>query len=186
MSNQSITIPEPYPETKPATEFIGGRLVQKMSPQGLHAQVQRRLASALGAWADQRGLGRVGTEWDYDLTPPGECINRLVPDVAYLSYERVGYDDEGVAQIPKIAPDVAVEVLSPGQKMEHLAEKVRIYLAAGCALVVVLDPREQYAILHDAAGMRRLEREDRLTHAALPGFDVALATFFDRPRPIAS
>ncbi len=126
----------------------------------------------------------MGTEWDYDLTPPGECVNRLVPDVAYLSYERVGYDDEGAAQIPTVAPDVVVEVLSPGQTMEQLAEKVRIYLAAACRLVVVLDPREQYAVLHDAVGVCYLGREDHLTHEALPDFDVVLATFFDRPRPI--
>src|SRR5271170_1338434 len=105
----------PIPETKPATEFVDGRMVQKMSPYGLHARVQGVIAAALGAWSDEKGRGRVGTEWDFDLTPPGERVNRLVPDVAYVSYQRVSYEDEAGAQVPVVGPNVAVEILSQGQ-----------------------------------------------------------------------
>jgi Uma2 family endonuclease len=178
-----IPVPDPYPQTKPATEFIGGKLVQKMSPRGLHAGVQIAIGASLWTWARERACGRVGTEWDYDITPPGEQTNRLVPDVAYLSFERLSYEDEEAAQIPKLAPNVAIEVLSPGQTMDDLAEKARIFLAAGCELVVVIDPREQYAALYDAAGVQRIERDEYLTHAALPGFDAVLASFFETPKP---
>jgi Uma2 family endonuclease len=82
------------PQTKPAMEFIDGMFVRKMSPFGLHARVQLIVAARMQAWADERGRGRVGTEWDFDLTPPGESTNRLVPDAAYLSYARVGFEDE--------------------------------------------------------------------------------------------
>src|SRR5580693_5503585 len=104
-------LPLVVPETKPATEFVDGQFVQKMSPFGLHARVQLALASSLRSWAMRDGRGRVGTEWDYDLTPPGGQPNRLVPDAAYLSYERVGFDEKDAAQVPVIAPDVAVEIL---------------------------------------------------------------------------
>jgi Uma2 family endonuclease len=176
-----LSIPHPYPETKPATEFIGGRLVQKMSPRGLHAQVQGAVCSLLRAWAFEFGGGRVGTEWDFDLAPPGESVNRLVPDVAYLSYERVARDDDAAADIPTVAPNVAVEVLSPGQRMEHLAEKVRIYLATGCELVVVIDPRAEYAVLHDESGVTRIEAHETLEHPALAGFTLPLASVFAKP-----
>jgi Uma2 family endonuclease len=176
-----LSIPHPYPETKPATEFIGGRLIQKMSPRGLHAQVQVALASLLRAWAMEFGTGRVGTEWDFDSTSPDESVNRLVPDVAYLSYERVRRDDVAAADIPRVAPNVAIEILSPGQAMAHLAEKVRLYLAAGCELVIVVDPRAEYAVLHDTVAVRRIERNDTLQHPALSGFAVPLAAAFELP-----
>lgn len=175
------TIPEPYPETKPATEFIHGRLVQKMSPRGLHARVEGEFYRALYNWADEHAAGRVGTEWDYDVTPPGEDTNRLVPDVAYLSYERVPFEDDDAAEIPTIAPNVVVEVLSPGQTMDDLAEKLRIYLAAGVELAIYVDPRREYALLHDPAGTRTVSHEEPIEHPALPGFSVRLARFFEKP-----
>src|SRR5579862_330801 len=122
------TLPLPIPETKPAMELIDGRLVQKMSPYGLHARVQAAIVSALHEWSDARGRGRVGTEWDYDLTPPGEKTNRLVPDVAYLSYDRVAYEDDDAAQVPTIAPNVAVEVLSREQTLANSQRRIEILL----------------------------------------------------------
>lgn len=38
--------------TKPATEWVNGRALQKVSPQEEHGRAQRRMAAALGAWAD--------------------------------------------------------------------------------------------------------------------------------------
>jgi Uma2 family endonuclease len=176
-------VPRPYPQTKPATEYIDGQLVQKMSPRWLHAGVQAAVVSALRAWTFERGCGRVGAEWDFDVTPPGEQVNRLIPDVAYLSYDRIGYDDDVAASIPAMAPNVAFEVLSPGQKIEELAEKVRILLASGCELVVVIDPHMEYAVLYDSTQVQRIDGSHRLIHRALPGFSVQLSSLFEKPKP---
>jgi Uma2 family endonuclease len=176
-----LSLPYPYPDTKPATEFVGGQLVQKVSPRGLHARVQLRIGAILEAWAFESSAGRVGTEWDFDLSPPGESVNRLVPDIAFLSYQRVPRDDDAAADIPTVAPNVAVEILSPGQRMEHLAEKVRIYLATGCELVVVVDPRAEYAVLHDNSTVRRIEPHETIEHPALAGCTLALAAAFEKP-----
>src|SRR5580692_10724586 len=101
------------PEVKPALEWIGGRAVQKVSPQRKHALAQTRFAIALETWARAGGRGTVGTEWEFRLQPPGEVRRPLVPDVAFISFERLPYDDEAAADIPHVAPDVVVEVLSP-------------------------------------------------------------------------
>jgi Uma2 family endonuclease len=77
------------PETKPATEWIGGRPVQKMSPTGQHGVLQFTFAKALEAWAKAGHPGRVATEWRFRVSPPGEDIHPLVPDVVYMSYERL-------------------------------------------------------------------------------------------------
>jgi Uma2 family endonuclease len=178
------TVPEPFPETKPATEFIDGQLVQKMSPRGLHARVQAALARMLIDWAETRRAGRVGTEWDFDLTPPGGSVHRLVPDVAFLSYARVPYDDDDAAEIPTVAPELVIEVLSPGQSMADLARKIDIYRTAGVELIVVVDPRAQRAVLHGATGHATIRGGGTIEHPALPGLRLPLERAFAKgPRP---
>ncbi len=132
-------------------------------------------------WADEHAAGRVATEWDFDLTPPGEDTNRLVPDVAYLSYERISFDDDEAAEIPTVAPNVVVEVLSPGQTMDDLAEKLRIYLAAGVELAIYVDPRRELAVLHDRTESKAITRGETIVHPALPGFAIPLARIFAKP-----
>ena len=176
-------LPLPIPETKPATEFIDGRMVQKMSPYGLHGRVQLKIGAALQQWAEARGRGRVGTEWDFDLTPYGEQTNRLVPDVAFLSYERVSYDDEPSAQVPRIAPDVAVDILSEGQTLENSRRRLKILFATGAQLAILIDPRKERAWLIDPQSTRMLGPDDYIEHAALPEFRMPLRACFQRTPP---
>ena|SRR5450755_550727 len=98
------------PDAKPAFEWVNGRALQKVSPQRKHAIAQARFCGALDAWARERGSGEVGTEWEFRIEPPGEARRPLVPDVAYLSYDRVPFEDEEAADIPRVAPDAVVEV----------------------------------------------------------------------------
>jgi Uma2 family endonuclease len=70
-------------------------------------------------------------------------LRALVPDVAFLSYERLAYEDEEAAQIPYMAPDVAVEVLSPHDRRADVDDKIRVYLASGAHLVLMIDPIAQ-------------------------------------------
>jgi Uma2 family endonuclease len=176
-------MPLSVPETKPAMELIDGRLVQKMSPYERHAYAQGVVVSTLLQWADAKGRGRVGTEWDYDLTPPGGTTNRLVPDVAYLSYDRLAYDDEEAAQVPTIGPDVAVEILSQGQTLENSQRRIEIFRACGTALVILIDPNKEIGWLVDAGGTRSLTRDDTVEHPALPEFSLPLKRCFERVPP---
>ena len=171
------------PQTKPATEWVNGRALQKVSPQERHARAQGRIVGALGAWADAAGLGRVGTEWEFRVTPPHEATRPLVPDIAFLSYDRLGYEQDEAAQIPYMAPDVAVEILSPGDRRHDVDEKIRVYLAAGAKLVLLVDPAERTFTAHDHEGARRLSAEDIFTHPALPGFSMRVASSFELPKP---
>jgi len=98
------------PDAKPAFEWVNGRALQKVSPQRKHAIAQARFCGALDAWAREHGSGEVGTEWEFRIEPPGEARRPLVPDVAYLSYDRVPFEDEEAADIPRVAPDAVVEV----------------------------------------------------------------------------
>jgi len=176
-------LPFAIPETKPATEYIGGRLVPKMSPRPAHALAQGAFVTALTTWAVEGGRGWVAPECDFDLTAPGERTNRLVPDVAYMSYERLPYRDDGAPSTPVIAPDVAVEILSPGQTIENSAERVRIFLACGAQLVILVDCERPVAALFDAGPSRRSERDGVIEHPSLPGFSMPLERAFSLPKP---
>ncbi len=171
------------PETKPATEWVNGRALQKVSPRERHARAQLAIAAALRAWAATTGSGRVGTEWEFRVTPPHEMTRPLVPDVAFLSYDRLGYDDDDMAQIPYMAPDVAVEIISPGDHRRDIEEKVRVYLASGASLVLLVDPLEKTLTANDSNGERRYSRDDIFAHEALPSFSIRVDSLFEKPQP---
>ena len=58
------------PETKPETEWVRGRALQKVSPKRDHSRLQGALTIALTRWAT--GRGEVGPEWRFRVAPPGE------------------------------------------------------------------------------------------------------------------
>ena len=171
------------PFTKPETEWILGRAVRKVSPFRTHALLQGKLYAVLAQWA--QGRGDVGTEWRFRIAPPGKVRRPLVPDISYVSYERLrdldGYDLE----LPPFAPDVAVEIVSPGWRPPYLEHKIGVYLAGGSELVIVVDPASREARLCDAGAERVVRTDEAIEHAALPGFSLALPDLFavlERPR----
>jgi Uma2 family endonuclease len=171
------------PETKPALEWVNGRVLQKVSPQRRHALAQGRFCAALDTWATRKGSGMVGTEWEFRLQPSGEVRRPLVPDVAYLSYARLPYEDEAAADIPRVAPDAVVEVLSPGDRPKDIDDKIRVYLACGTNAIFLVDTRCETVVARDHQGQRIFKRGDLVRHASLPDFAMPVDALFDRPRP---
>jgi Uma2 family endonuclease len=171
------------PECKPELEWILGQAVQKVSPQRPHALLQRELGARLGEWA--RNRGEVGTEWRFRLQPPGEIIRPLVPDVSYLSYERMGEATDEALAVPLMAPDAAFEIRSPGDRQAHIDHKIGVYLACGCSVIVLIDPTARTIEAFDRNGTCRFARDDIFEHASLPGFVLPLVDLFavlKRPR----
>ncbi len=164
------------PETKPATEWILGRAVQKVSPKLRHSLLQGWWSEHLRPWA--RGRGLVGPEWRFRVAPPGEMLRPLVPDIAYISYERLGDAEGEERESPTVAPDVAIEILSPGDKAAHVVHKVGVYLAAGAKADIAIDPAARTLTIHDANGVRVLGTGDTFAHDALPGFTFAIVDMF--------
>jgi Uma2 family endonuclease len=107
----------------------------------------------------------------------------LVPDVAFLSYDRVSYEDDEAAQVPVVAPDVAIEILSPGQTLESAQRRIAIFLACGSKVVVLIDPRAELAWLVDASGTRLLGRNDSIEHPSMPDFSLPMRRCFEKVPP---
>jgi Uma2 family endonuclease len=164
------------PETKPETEWLCGRAVQKVSPRRKHAVLQLWLGERLRAWS--RGRGQVGSEWRFRVAPPGEAIRPLVPDLSFLAYERMPDATESDWDTPLIPPNAAVDIRSPGDRSADLEDKIATLLRAGTHVVIVVDPGTRTVTTTDRASQRTFSLPDTFEHAALPGFHFSLAEMF--------
>jgi Uma2 family endonuclease len=172
MVHQEIVLPY----TEPETEWVRGRALQKASPKRTHSFLQGALTIELTRWAV--GRGGVGPEWRFRVAPPGEVRRPLVPDVAYVSNDRLrGLSDEEL-EVPPFAPDVAVEILSPDDRRVDVNDKIDTYLRAGSSLVIVVDPQKRVVELHDPLAMARLDEGATIEHTALPGFRYGVRALF--------
>jgi Uma2 family endonuclease len=164
------------PQTKPETEWVRGRALQKASPQRTHSRLQGAMMMQLDRWA--AGRGEVGPEWRFRVAPPGEVRRPLVPDVAYVSNERLRPLSDKDLEIPPLAPDVVVEILSPDDRRADLDDKIGVYLRAGSSLMIVVDPQQRAVELHDRAEIARLDETGTIEHWALPDFSYPVRELF--------
>ncbi|HEV3087902.1 MAG TPA: Uma2 family endonuclease [Candidatus Elarobacter sp.] len=169
--------PVPIPETKPATELIDGRLVQKMSPKRRHQELELRWTLVLRAWGGARGDAL--HEWRHEFTAPGRTFASLVPDVAYESHEALDELGPAASEKPPRAPEIAVEILSAGESELHLAWKTAAYLAGGTRVVFVVDPPRRTVIAHAGDGVIRFGPGETVVHDSLPGFAYAIDEMFE-------
>src|SRR5690242_5063890 len=130
-------------DVKPALEWVNDRVLQKVSPARKHAIAQGRFYAALDAWASEHASGTVGTEWRFQVAPPGEVRRSLVPDVGYLSFEKMPLHEQELTDATAAAPDAVVEVLSAHDRLKDVEEKIRVYLAAGTSVIFLVDTKSR-------------------------------------------
>lgn len=159
------------------SELIDGRLVRKMSPKRRHQSLELRWTLALQAWAGDRGEAL--PEWRYEFKAPGYKFSTLLPNVAYLS--RAVLDELGPAgaEKPKRAPEIVVEILSAGDVQRDLSWKVTAYLAAGTAVIFVVDPPKRTVTVHSREEVTRFGPGETVTHATMAGFAYAIDAMFE-------
>lgn len=164
------------PQTRPETEWVRGRALQKVTSQRTHSRLQGAFTARLDRWATARG--EVGPEWRFLVAPPGEARRPLVPDVAYVSSERLRPLNDRDIEVPPLAPDVVVEILSPDDRRSDVDDKIDVYLRAGSSLVIVVDPSRRAIELHDCDETSLLTEQDVIRHRALPGFSYPVGELF--------
>jgi Uma2 family endonuclease len=164
------------PEIKPPLEFLQGRVEQKVSPTLPHGAVTTDLASAINQHARPRRLGRAFVEVRCSFG--GESF---VPDLCFFTRGRVPKDSRGQL-VEKIfqAPDLAVEVISPGQTLVKLTARLDRCLRKGVRLAWLIQPRmRRVFVFHLSQPRQTLELGDMLPgEDVLPGFALPLDEMF--------
>lgn len=152
-------------------ELVDGQIC--VSPAGYrHGRVAVRLTIKLGSFVAERQLGDV-LESSTGYRLPGGNVRS--PDVSFVAADRVPAGEP--AGFAELAPDLAVEVLSPEDREREVLDKVGEYLSAGVRLVWVIDPEQATAAsFRSLTDVRRIERHGTLDgEDVVPGFTCTLA-----------
>ena len=164
------------PDTKPASEYAHGEAVPKPMPDSLHSILQFYFRLVIGQFLQSHPLGRIHLEWRC-VFGPLDARRAIVPDVTYVSYQRMPKGDPRVNRYPPGAPDLVIEVLSKDQPFLRFVDKLIFCLANGVRLIWVVDPRaELVLVLVPGEDSRVLQVGDVLDGGdVLPGFSVPVA-----------
>lgn len=157
--------------------LIEGEVIETMPPGGRHGVIASEVTSCLRNWAKSGPGGRAGVESGFILRRNPDTVRS--PDVFYVRPERI--PASGIPEaFWELAPDVAIEVVSPHDSADEVRAKVHDYLAAGTALVWVIYPRTQEVLVHTPDGRAQTyTRADVLeAFAVLPGFRCPVADLF--------
>jgi Uma2 family endonuclease len=129
-------------------ELVKGELL-KMPPAGnLHGKQTMRLSWRLAQYVESNDLGVVyAAETGFKLASNPDTVRGA--DIAFVSKERLYGIDEVAGYFPG-APDLAVEVISPGDTYTEVEEKVAEYLESGTRLVWIVNPRRKTITVYNA------------------------------------
>lgn len=143
---QSITLEEflKLPETKPASEYINGEIIQKPMPQGKHSILQGELITTVNGIAKP---GKVAHAF-----PELRCTfggRSIVPDVAMFAWQRIPVDEKGnIANVFNTYPDWTIEILSPDQSTTKVTRNILHCLDHGTSLGWLIDPEESSILIY--------------------------------------
>lgn len=171
-SSQPLTLEEflLLPETKPATEFIDSRIIQKPMPKTRHSRLQGKLTSTINDVVEEGQIAYAFPE--LRCTFGGRSI---VPDIAVFRWNRIEFDDDGEpVDDVLIAPDWTIEILSPDQSSNRVTGNILHCLRYGSQLGWLLDPDDRSVLIFLPNQQPELcQGSDRLT--LLDGIDFQLA-----------
>ena len=159
-------------------ELDRGQVVREPRPGLDHQWLTARLIGRLLRYAEDAG-GMVLTEAGFVLSDDPATVR--IPDVAYVSDDRL--PDGGVPQgMGRMAPDLAVEIITPSNTASGMEAKLVDYLDAGVRMVWLIYPARRHITVYRAGpdtGIERLIAGATLDGGAvLPGFRLALKDIF--------
>lgn len=161
-------------------EIIDGELFVSKQPHWHHQHACNKIATRLTVWSEERGSGQV-------VQAPGVVFddeNGVAPDVVWVSDERleVILGEDGHLHG---APELVVEVLSPGTENERRDRelKLRLYSVRGVQEYWIANWQLRTVEVYRRQDARRVpagtwQAEDELTSPLLPGFRVQVADLF--------
>jgi Uma2 family endonuclease len=159
-------------------ELIDGEPVEMTPSADESSSIGAMILGFLAQYVRERRLGRLyGADGGFVLFPDRPTVR--VPDVAFVRAERA---PQGTARksFPRLAPDLAVEVLSPSDRTSEVVAKLAMYQEAGVPLIWLVDPdNETVTVIAAGQPTRVVKQGDTLDGGdILPGFSVPVAEIF--------
>lgn len=154
-------------------ELVKGGLVVMEPTGGRHGQITMEIAFFLREHVKLRRLGTVfPPDTGFRLEKDPDTV--LAPEVAFVAAGRLEPIPDAY---PELAPDIAVEVISPSDSRSQVEKKARTWLELGARIVWIVDPKGRSITVHQTGReVRVLTEQDRLTaDPVLPEFDCAVA-----------
>jgi Uma2 family endonuclease len=160
-------------------ELVKG-ILRKMSPSGKkHGKIAMKIAAPLAHYVQERSLGEVyAAETGFKIASDPDTVR--APDVAFVLQKRAEAIGDIDGFLPGV-PDLAVEVVSPGDSYAEVEEKVFEWLDAGAKMVVVANPRKKtLAVYRSRRDIKVLTETDTLTgEDVVSGWKLPIQGLFD-------
>jgi len=157
-------------------ELVRGEL-RMMSPGNAeHGWVIMNVSAPLATFVKENELGYVfGAETGFVIARDPDSVR--APDFAFVVNHRI------TGEIPKKffpgPPDLAVEILSPGNSASEMQEKTEDWLNSGCREVWLIDPQRKTASISRLSGSSVLVKTvETLASELLPGFELQVSELF--------
>ncbi len=172
------------PETDIIYELIDGEAVPKfkndeMSPKFFHSSITGALFILLSTWAE--GKGRVVIEWAIKLTRNQQDWIP-VADLTYVSYNCLPADWLQDDACP-VAPELVIEIISPGQTFGEMTEKATDYLQAKVQRVWVIDTKAKTITIFYPDALPQTKRShDSLADSLFEGLKITPQQIFQQAR----
>jgi Uma2 family endonuclease len=157
------------PETKPASEYVDGKILQKPMPKTRHSRLQGKLINTINEVTEAPRIAYAFPE--LRCTFGGRSI---IPDIAVLRWNNIPLDEnrEPLDNVLS-APDWTIEILSPDQSANRVTGNILHCLKHGCSLGWLVDPGDRSILLLQSNQQPEL-RYGQDTLIVLEGIDLTL------------
>jgi len=160
-------------------ELVNGKLIT-MAPAGPeHGGIAMDLGYFIRHFVGQQKLGKVyAAETGFIIRRNPDTVR--APDCAFVSNERLEKYGQPKRGYYPVAPDLAVEVLSPGDSQDDVDAKLEDWFAGGARLVWIVNPRRRTITVYNSLeDIKLLTIKDTLCgDPVLPGFTLPLKDVF--------
>jgi len=158
-------------------ELVAGRVIRMSLPGWQHGVIVGRLLGMLVTYLRGRNAGEAVGEVGFTLRTNPDTVRG--PDIAFVRQERVPHGT--LRTFWPGAPDMAIEVRSPGDTLRETDVKIAEYLSVGVSAVVVVDPDASSVSVHRPGTPRSISgRGEELDLSdVIPGFRCTVDDIFD-------
>lgn len=161
-------------------EIVDGELFVTRAPHWRHQRTCGRIFRELDSWSEASGLGEASITAGVLFTES----DNVIPDVVWASNERLAILLDEAGHLTG-APELVVEVLSPGVENERRDReaKLKLYASRGVQEYWIADWRLQQVEVYRRENatlklVTTLQKNDELQSPLFPGFSCSVARFF--------